>query len=319
MLKGLPLPVPRSAVVTPNHPTSSAPLPGNGDAASSANERASPPAALHIGAYEVLEELGRGGMGIVYRARHRTLGHEVALKMILAGRHADDAETARFRLEAAALARLDHAHIVHIRDFGEHEGCPYFALDCLTGGSLARRLKEKGGSLPAREGAALVEKLARAVQQAHEKGFVHRDLKPGNVLFTVEGEPKVTDFGLAKDLEADDALSRTGHLLGTPAYMAPEQAAGKVRAVSAATDVWALGVLLYECLTGRVPFRGATSHETLALVLHDEPTPPRRLVSSLPRDLETICLRCLEKEPGKRYQSAADLADDLGPSCAGSR
>src|SRR5262249_20336269 len=175
---------------------------------------------------------------------------------------------------------------------------------------LAQRLRK--GPLPFREAAALVGKLARAVQHAHEQGLVHRDLKPANVLLTAEGEPKVTDFGLAKQMGGDDGLSRTGAVLGAAAYMAPEQAAGNVRAVGPATDVYALGVILYECLTGRVPFRGTTNVETLHLVLSQEPAPPRRLAPGLPRDLETVCLRCLEKEAGKRYLSAQALADELG-------
>jgi len=267
-------------------------------------------AVLRIGDYEVLEELGRGGMGVVYRARHRTLGHEVALKMVLSGAHADAAELARFQLEAAAVARLHHAAIVHIHEFGTHDGKPFFSLELVDGGSLKDRLRK--GPLPPRDTATLVEKLARAMQHAHEAGIVHRDLKPANVLLTRKGEPKVADFGLAKQMAADAGLSQTGNLLGTPSYMAPEQAAGKVRAVGPATDVYALGVILYECLTGQVPFRAPTSFETMQQVLTQEPVPPRRLVPGLPRDLETVCLRCLEKEAGKRYQSAADLADDLG-------
>src|SRR5579884_3139045 len=278
-----------------------------------ANPTATPPAAsrrLTIGSYEVLDILGRGGMGVVYRARHRQLGHEVALKMILNAGHAGQQELARFRLEAAAVARLHHAGIVHIHDFGEHDGQPFFSLELVEGGSLATRLKQ--GPLASRDAAALVEQLARAVQHAHERGILHRDLKPANVLLTKEGEPKVTDFGLAKQLNADEGLSQTGHVLGTPSYMAPEQAAGRVRAAGPATDVYALGAVLYECLTGQPPLRGTTPLETMQQVLTREPVPPRRLNPAVPRDLETVCLRCLEKEAGKRYQSAADLADDLG-------
>jgi hypothetical protein len=271
--------------------------------------RASAPG-LRIGAYEVIEEVGRGAMGVVYRARHVDLGHEVALKMILAGGHADPQELARFRVEAAAVAQLRHPHIVHINDFGEHDGRPFVSLELVAGGTLAGRLKQ--GPVPPREAAALVEKLARAMGHAHERGIVHRDLKPSNVLLTAEGEPKVADFGLAKRLDADDGLSQSGAVLGTAAYMAPEQAAGQLRSVGAASDVWALGVVLYECLTGRVPFRGTTTLETLRLVQTTEPVPPRRLRPALARDLETVCLRCLEKDLGRRYSSAGALADDLG-------
>jgi WD40 repeat protein len=265
---------------------------------------------LRLAGYEILGELGRGGMGVVYRARHLKLGHEVALKMILSGGHAGEQELARFQLEAAAVAKLHHPNIVPIQEFGDHEGNPFFSLEFVDGGSLAARLKQ--GPLPCREAATLVEKLAQAMQHAHEHGIVHRDLKPANVLLTKEGEPKVTDFGLAKQLGADDGLSQTGSVLGTPAYMAPEQAEGRVRDVGAATDVYALGMILYECLTGQVAFKGMTLHETLEMVSRREPTPLRRLTVSVPRDLETVCLRCLEKDPKKRYQTAADLSDDLG-------
>jgi eukaryotic-like serine/threonine-protein kinase len=270
---------------------------------------AAPSLVLHVGEYEVLEVLGRGGMGVVYRARHRTLGHQVALKMLRGGDQSDRDELARFQLEAAAVARLQHPGIVHIHEFGVHNGQPFFSQEFLSGGSLAQRLKS--GPLSFDEAAVLVEKLARAMQHAHEHGIIHRDLKPANVLLTNDGEPKIADFGLAKDLDAEQQLSQTGAILGTPAYMAPEQAAGRVRAIGATTDVYALGVILYECLTHQVPFRGTTSFETMQLVLTREPVPPRRLVAGLSRDLETICLKCLHKEPAKRYASAAALADDL--------
>jgi WD40 repeat protein len=263
----------------------------------------------HIGPYEVLEVLGRGGMGVVYRARHLKLGHEVALKMILAGGLADVQEQARFLLEATAVARLHHPGIVRLLEFGEDQG-PFFCLEFIDGGSLRDRIKN--GPLPPRGTAALIEKLAQAMQHAHEHGIVHRDLKPANVLLTRRGEPKIADFGLAKQMDAADDLSGSGAILGTPSYMAPEQAEGRRRDVGPTTDVWSLGAILYECLTGQVPFQGSTAQETLQRVIGQEPTPPRRLVPSLPRDLETICLRCLEKDPKKRYLSAAALADDLG-------
>src|SRR5579884_1239755 len=267
-------------------------------------------AVLRIGDYEIVEELGRGGMGVVYRARHRTLGHEVALKMVLSGGHARAADLARFRLEAAAVARLHHPGIVHIHEFGTHQGNPFFSLELVGGGSLKDWLRE--GPLPPTAVGALVEKLARAVQHAHERGIVHRDLKPANVLLTPQGEPKIADFGLAKQMAVDAGLSQTGNVLGTPSYMAPEQASGQVRAVGPATDVYALGAILYECLTGRPPFLGTAPQQTIQHVPTREPVPPRHLTPGLARDLETICLRCLEKEPARRYQSAADLAADLG-------
>jgi hypothetical protein len=264
---------------------------------------------LRIGGYEVLGLLGEGGMGVVYRARHLQLGHEVALKMILAGGHASPEYLARFQLEAAAVARLNHPGIVHLHEFGEHDGSPFFSLELVAGGSLAARLKE--GPLPPRQAAALVQKLAQAMQHAHEHGILHRDLKPANVLLTPEGEPKITDFGLAKRLGADAGLSVTGAVLGTPSYMAPEQAEGRLPDVGPATDVYALGAILYECLTGQPPFRGSTVQETLEMVSRQEPAGPRRLLPTLSWDLETVCLRCLEKEATKRYATAADLADDL--------
>jgi hypothetical protein len=265
---------------------------------------------LHLAGYEVLGELGRGGMGVVYRARHLKLKHEVALKMILAGGHAGEHELARFQLEAAAVARLRHPAIVHIHEFGDHDGKPFFSLEFVEGGSLAGKLKE--GPLAPREAAALAEKLGRAMQHAHEQGIVHRDLKPANVLLTASGEPKIADFGLAKQMDADDGLSKTGSVMGTPSYMAPEQAEGRIHAIGPASDVYALGAILYECLTGQVPFKGTTLRETLDMVSNREATPPRRLAPGVPRDLETVCLRCLEKDPKKRYASAAALADDLG-------
>jgi tRNA A-37 threonylcarbamoyl transferase component Bud32/tetratricopeptide (TPR) repeat protein len=262
-----------------------------------------------IAGYEVLGELGRGGMGVVYKARQARLNRPVALKMLLAGPLASAEEARRFRAEAEAAARLQHPNVVQIHEVGEHQGHPYLALEFVEGGSLADRLR--GVPLPPRAAAELVETLARAVQAAHEKGVVHRDLKPGNVLLTADGTPKVADFGLAKRLDATSAATQSGAVLGTPAYMAPEQAGGKAREVGPAADVWALGALLYECLTGRPPFQGRTPTDTLLRVLSDEPVPPRNVNPAVPRDLETIALKCLRKEPAKRYATAAELADDL--------
>jgi WD40 repeat protein len=268
-----------------------------------------------VSGYEVLGVLGRGGMGVVYKAWQLSLGRAVALKMILAGAHASPGELARFRAEADALARLRHPNIIQIHDVGEYEGRPYLALEYVEGGSLKDRLG--GTPLPPRQAAALVQTLAGAVQAAHGCGIVHRDLKPGNVLLAGDGTPKITDFGLAKRLDAAAGPTRTGSVLGTPAYMAPEQAGGQSRQVGPATDVYALGALLYELLAGRPPFRADTSLETLRAVVNEDPVPLRKLVPRLPRDLETVCLTCLHKEPGRRYASAAALADDLGRFLAG--
>jgi formylglycine-generating enzyme required for sulfatase activity/tRNA A-37 threonylcarbamoyl transferase component Bud32 len=258
--------------------------------------------------YEILGELGRGGMGVVYKARQVKLNRLVALKMILAGGHAGGEERARFKREAEAIARLQHPHIVQIHEVGEHHRLPFFSLEFCPGGSLEKKLA--GTPLPPREAAALVEKLAHAMQAAHHKGVIHRDLKPANVLLAEDGTPKVTDFGLAKKLD-EAGQTASGAVMGTPSYMAPEQAGGKSGVIGPAADVYALGAVLYECLTGRPPFRAVTVMDTLLQVLEDEPVPPGRLNSKAPRDLETICLKCLDKEPSRRYASAADLAQDL--------
>jgi serine/threonine-protein kinase len=270
---------------------------------------APPPGGRRLGQYELLGEIGRGGMGVVYRARHQALKRPVAIKMILAAGHAGVYERARFRVEAEAAARLQHPNIVQIHEVGEADGLPYCVLELVEGGSLADRLD--GGPLPPREAARLVEALARAMQLAHSRNIVHRDLKPANVLLSADGTPKVTDFGLARQLDSDGGQTQTGVLLGTPDYMAPEQASGQARAAGPAADIHALGAVLYECLTGRPPFRGDTVADTLEQVRHREPVPPRALRPAVPRDLETICLKCLRKEPEKRYASAEALAEDL--------
>jgi hypothetical protein len=267
------------------------------------------PGCASVPGYEVIRELGRGGMGVVYLARQRKLNRLVALKMILAGGHAGAADLARFQTEAEAIARLRHANIVQVYEVGDHEGKPFFSLEFCGGGSLEKKLG--GTPLPAREAAALVETLARAMQAAHEQHVIHRDLKPANVLLTEDGTPKITDFGLAKKLD-EAGQTATGAVMGTPSYMAPEQAGGKSKEIGPAADVYALGAILYECLTGRPPFKAATALDTLMQVLSDEPVPLRQLQSRTPRDLETMCLKCLCKEPAKRYESAAALADDLG-------
>jgi WD40 repeat protein/tRNA A-37 threonylcarbamoyl transferase component Bud32 len=279
--------------------------------ASPAGPRDYPP----VPGYEIVGELGRGGMGVVYKARQLKLNRLVALKMILAGGHVGDDQMARFRREAEAVAQLQHPGIVQIYEVGEQDGLPFFSLELIEGGSLADKLA--GMPLPPGEAAALLEPLARAVQAAHERGIIHRDLKPANVLLTAAGAPKVTDFGLAKRVEVGGNLTATGAVLGTPSYMAPEQASGDGRRVGPAADVYALGALLYECLTGRPPFQGPTPVDTLLQVVSEEPVPPSRLQPKVPRDLETICLKCLHKDPARRYESAAAVADDLARFQAG--
>jgi tetratricopeptide (TPR) repeat protein len=259
--------------------------------------------------YEVLGVLGKGGMGVVYKARQVGLERLVALKMILHAGHAGAEERQRFRTEAEAVARLTHPHIVQIHEVGEHQGLPYFSLEFCAGGSLDQKLN--GTPQAPREAAQLVEVLAGAVDAAHRQGIVHRDLKPANVLLTQDGQPKITDFGLAKKTDTGVGQTQSGAILGTPSYMAPEQAAGKNREVGPAADVYALGAILYEMLTGRPPFKAVTPLDTLVLVMTEEPVPPRRLQPAVPRDLETICLKCLHKEPARRYAGALALAEDL--------
>jgi WD40 repeat protein len=289
----------------PNTDTASGGEQGSGPSSTQVSRPRTP----HLPGYEVLGLLGRGGMGVVYKARQVALDRSVALKMVLAGDHADEPERARFKAEAEAVARLQHPNVVQIYEVGEHEGRPFFSLELLEGGSLEQRLA--GALPPPREAARLVEPLARAMAYAHQRGIVHRDLKPANVLLAADGTPKVTDFGLAKRVAGAGSLTQTGAVMGTPSYMPPEQALGKHREIGPAADVYALGAILYELLTGRPPFRGATVLETLQQVCGEEPVAPSRLRPQVPRDLETICLKCLEKVPVRRYASAADLADDL--------
>ncbi|MBI3411159.1 MAG: protein kinase [Planctomycetes bacterium] len=273
-----------------------------------------------IGGYEVMGEIARGGMGVVYKARQLGLNRTVALKMILAGANAGSEERARFRREAEAAAHLQHPHIVQIFEVGEAERLPFIAMEYLEGGNLANQLD--GRPLAARAAAELTETLARAVAYAHERGIIHRDLKPANILLSCVTSsltdrpssfvPKVADFGVAKQMhECKDGQTQTGFIMGTPSYMAPEQAAGLAKSVGPATDVYALGAILYEMLTGRRPFQGETALDTLDMVRTQELVPPRRLQPKAPRDLETICMKCLEKEPSKRYLGALALADDL--------
>jgi tetratricopeptide (TPR) repeat protein len=262
-----------------------------------------------IPGYEVDAVLGHGGMGVVFRARHLKLGRFVALKMTLAGSYASLAERERIRREAEAVAALRHANVVQVYDVGELAGRPYFTMELIEGGSLAQR--QAGVPQSAPQAAALLATLAEAVHAAHQGGIIHRDLKPANILFTGDGTPKITDFGLARRLEGNTVLTLSGAPLGTPNYMAPEQARGQSREIGPAADVYALGAILYEQLTGRPPFVGETPTETLWNVIQNEPIPLVRLNRKVPRDLQTICLTCLQKETRHRYVTAAALADDL--------
>jgi len=262
-----------------------------------------------IPGYDILQRLGEGGMGIVYKARHLGLKRLVALKMIRGGSQARADHLSRFRLEAEAVARLRHPNILQIYDIGEAAGLPFVALELLDGGGLDDRLA--GTPQSGKQAAELMVTLARAIHVAHQAGIVHRDLKPTNVLYTSDGVPKITDFGLAKRIDSDDGHTESGQIMGSPSYMAPEQARGDSRKVKSPADVYALGAILYEMLTGRPPFKGETPMETVRQVLDDDPVAPSRLVPRVPRDLETICLKCLHKDPAKRYQSAEALADDL--------
>jgi serine/threonine-protein kinase len=310
-----------------------------------APERPGPAGLPVVAGYEILGLLGRGGMGVVYQARQLKGSRVVALKMIRGGAGAEPRDLTRFRTEAEAVARLRHPHVVEIHEVGEQDGWAYFALEFVPGGSLARQLA--GRPQPAEPSARLVETLARAMAHAHERGIVHRDLKPANVLLRRKSEirnpksetaeesgsdfgfrisdfePKISDFGLAKRLDTEPGTptprdqTQTGEVLGTPSYLAPEQTWGRPGKVGPEVDTYALGAILYECLTGRPPFQAATPLDTLLAVRSDEPVPPRRLVPSVPRDLDTICLKCLQKEPRRRYPSAGALAEDLRRFLAG--
>jgi serine/threonine protein kinase len=283
--------------------------------------------------YEVLRELGRGGMGVVYKARQVSLQRVVALKMILSGAHARERDLDRFRSEAQAVANLHHPSIVEIYEFGEHEGLPYYSLEYVEGGSLARKIR--GRAFPCMEAARIAEELARAIQYCHQRGVIHRDLKPSNILLQRKSErspkcgssptdsgpdvgipisefdPKITDFGLAKLLESDPGLTKSGMVMGTPSYMAPEQTQGRTRDIGTHTDIYALGTILYEMLTGRPPFRAENVIETMEMVGSCEPAQPSSVEAKVPRELETICLKAMAKDPERRYRSALALAQDL--------
>jgi hypothetical protein len=289
-----------------------APVPGAETIDSGAEENAARPESplgqtvRYVGDYELLEEIARGGMGVVFRARQASLNRVVALKMMLKGEFAAEADVRRFRQEAESAATLDHPNIVPIYEVGEHEGHQYFSMKLIE--TPASSVPAAGDSF--RDTAIRLVKVARAVHHAHQRGVLHRDLKPGNILIDRQGEPHVADFGLARKVDRSEDATRSGLIVGTPNYMAPEQA-GAEKSLTTAVDVWSLGVVLYEWLTGQVPFRGDDVVSTLMKVSTDDPASPRSLVSRIPRDLETICLKCLNKSPAARYRSAEDLADDL--------
>jgi eukaryotic-like serine/threonine-protein kinase len=269
----------------------------------------------YFGNYEIIREIAHGGMGVVFEARQVSLHRKVALKMILAGQLADEGAVRRFYTKAEATANLDHPGIVPVYEVGQHQGQHYFSMGFVEGQSLSQRLAE--GPLPARGAAELIRRVSEAIEYAHQRGVIHRDLKPANILLDRSGSPRVTDFGLAKKVQGDSGLTGSGQIMGTPSYMPPEQAGGGRGAVGPAADVYALGATLYALVTGRPPFQAATAMDTVIQVVGDEPVPPRRLNASIPRDLETICLKCLEKEPGKRYPRAAALGEDLRRYLAG--
>jgi serine/threonine protein kinase len=262
-----------------------------------------------LGDYELLQEVGRGGQGVVFRARQKSPNRTVALKVISLGQWASKAHLKRFRLEAEAAAKLEHPGIVPIHEVGERDGSCYFSMKFIEGGQLDEVARRE--AMPIRSAAELIAKVARTVHYAHEHGILHRDIKPGNILLDAKGEPHLTDFGLARLVETESSITQTLDVLGTPSYMAPEQAVGNNAAVSSATDVYAIGAILYELLTGDPPFAGGTTYQTIKLLLDTEPRQPRLLNPKIDRDLSTICLKCLEKDPQRRYSSALALAEDL--------
>src|SRR5262249_28964580 len=262
-----------------------------------------------LGDYELLEEIGRGGQGVVFRARQKSLNRIVALKVIRLGQWASKVHLKRFRLEAEAAARLEHPGIVPIHEVGERDGSCYFSMKFVEGGQLDEVVRRTPMSI--RQAAELIARVARTVHYAHEHGILHRDIKPGNILLDAKSEPHLTDFGLARLVESESSVTQTLDVLGTPSYMAPEQAVGNNAAVGSATDVYGLGAVLYQLLTGQPPFAGGTTYETIKLLENTEPRPPRLLNPKIDRDLSTICLKCLEKDPKRRYLSALALAEDL--------
>src|SRR5205809_4902116 len=274
------------------------------------NRKSNPPNTFaDFGDYELLEVIGRGGQGVVYRARQKSLNRTVALKVIGLGHWATEAHLKRFRRDAQADASLDHSGIVPIYEVGERDGSCYFSMKFVEGGQLDDVAKRE--SMPIRRAVELIAKVARTVHYAHDHSILHRDIKPGNILLDAKSEPTLTDFGLARLVETESTVTRTLEVLGTPSYMAPEQAVGNNAAISSVTDVYGLGAVLYQLLTGQPPFAGGTTYETIKLLLDTEPRQPRLLNPKIDRDLSTICLKCLEKDPKLRYSSALALAEDL--------
>src|SRR6476619_4815219 len=301
-----------AGVADPGRPASAMPATAPDDRASASQHKTTARAAEllgELGDYELLEEVGRGGQGVVFRARQKSLNRTVALKVISLGKWASKAHLKRFRLEAEAAAKLEHPGIVPIHEVGERDGSCYFSMKFIDGGQLDDVAKRT--PLSFRNAAELIAKLARTVHYAHEHGILHRDIKPGNILLDAKGEPHLTDFGLARLVESESSVTHTLEVLGTPSYMAPEQAVGNNTAVSSVTDVYGLGAVLYQLLTGQPPFAGGTTYETIKLLLDTEPRQPRQLNPKIDRDLSTICLKCLEKDPKRRYSSALALAEDL--------
>src|SRR5438477_657985 len=299
-----------------------APVAARDDGGPAANVEANAAAAPHskkaaravellgeLGDYELLEEIGRGGQGVVFRARQKSLNRTVALKVISLGQWASKAHLKRFRLEAEAAAHLEHPGIVPIHEVGERDGSCYFSMKFIEGGQLDEVSKRE--PIPIRRAVELMANVARTVHYAHEHGILHRDIKPGNILLDTKGEAHLTDFGLARLVESESSVTHTLDVLGTPSYMAPEQAMGNNAAISSVTDVYGLGAVLYQLLTGQPPFAGGATYETIKLLLDTEPRQPRLLNPKIDRDLSTICLKCLEKDPKRRYSSALALAEDL--------
>ncbi len=296
----------------PGRPASAMPATAPDDRASASQHKTTAQAAKllgELGDYELLEEVGRGGQGVVFRARQKSLNRTVALKVINLGQWASKAHLKRFRLEAEAAAHLEHPGIVPIHEVGERDGSCYFSMKFIEGGQLDEVVRRTPISI--QQAAELIAKVARTVHYAHEHGILHRDIKPGNILLDAKGEPHLTDFGLARLVESESTVTRTLEVLGTPSYMAPEQASGQNEQITSATDVYGLGAVFYQLLTGHPPFAGGTTYETIRLLLETEPRQPRLLNPKIDRDLSTICLKCLEKDPKRRYSSALALAEDL--------
>ena len=301
-----------AGVADPGRPASAIPATAPDDRASASQHKTTAQAAKllgELGDYELLEEVGRGGQGVVFRARQKSLNRIVALKVISLGQWASKTHLKRFRLEAEAAARLEHPGIVPIHEVGERDGSCYFSMKFVEGGQLDEVARRE--PMPIRRAVELIAKVARTVHYAHEHGILHRDIKPGNILLDAKGEPHLTDFGLARLVESESSVTHTLDVLGTPSYMAPEQAVGNNAIVSNVTDVYGLGAVLYQLITGQPPFAGGATYQTIKLLLDTEPRQPRLLNPKVDRDLSTICLKCIEKDPKRRYPSALTLAEDL--------